>query len=275
MSNLKKVTVSVAALMATTLAATTMATTSAGAADLPPPIVSIPPEVIPQSYGGWYLRGDIGYAKLHVQEVRYFQGPSMTGEFEQHELDQSWMFGGGVGYQVTDWFRVDLTGNYYADADFTGSSAQGVACSDGTPGAVCSYSDNASVQITTLLANAYVDLGTWQGLTPYVGAGIGGALVHWGDLRNVEYGVSGPAPGTLAIDTHGKRNGWRFAYGLHAGASYDLSAKLKLDAGYSFTHIAGGEMFGFGSTSGLDGTQGYHGDMKIHAFKLGLRYAIH
>jgi len=27
-----------------------------------------------------------------------------------------------------------------------------------------------------LLANAYVDIGTWHGVTPYVGAGIGGAL---------------------------------------------------------------------------------------------------
>ncbi len=270
MCNSVKVTVS--KLLASTALVTYLAG-SAVAADLPP-IVELPPEVTPPSYGGWYLRGDIGYAKTNVLGVSYFQGNSQTGEFEVHEIDQTWMFGAGLGYQVTDWFRVDFTANYFADADFTGSSAQNVACSDGTVGAICSYSDNSSVQVTTLLANAYADLGTWQGFTPYVGAGIGGALVHWDDLQNTEYSVSGPTPANFAIDSHGKRSGWRFAYGLHAGASYDLSARLKLDAGYSFTHITGGTMFGFGATSGLDGDQGYNDDMKIHAFKLGLRYAI-
>lgn len=268
MGNSKKVSVSVAAFMASTILASTIAL----AADLPP-IVELPPEVPPQSYGGWYLRGDIGYAKQSVQGVTYFQGPSQTGAFEQHDIDTSWMIGGGIGYQVNDWFRVDWTANYYATADFTGSSAQDVACANVVPGAGnCSYSDNGSVQVTTVLANAYVDLGTWQGFTPYVGAGIGGALVHWGDLTNTEYEIADPT--NSVSDVHGKRSGWRFAYGLHAGTSYDISAKLKIDAGYSFTHISGGEMFGFGATSGFSGTQGYHDAMKIHAFKLGLRYAI-
>ncbi|MCF6321945.1 MAG: porin family protein [Rhizobiaceae bacterium] len=277
MGNLNKVSVSFAALLASTLVATTMATTVSSAADLPPVVQipqPLPPEIIPQSYGGWYLRGDIGYAKTSVQGVGYFQGPSFTGEFEQYDIDQSWMVGAGIGYQINDWFRVDLTANLYSQADFTGASEFNTACSDGTVGAICSYSDTGNVRVSTYLANAYVDLGTWQGITPYVGAGIGGALVHWGDLQNTEYSVSGPVPGSFAIDTHGKRSGWRFAYGLNAGASYDISSNLKIDAGYSFTNIAGGEMFGFGSTSGLEGTQGYNEEMKIHAFKVGLRYSL-
>ena len=274
MGNLRVVSVSVAAILASALVGTTVVTTSASAADLPP-IVNIPPEIVPQSYGGWYLRGDVGYASTEVLGVSYFQGSSLTGEFEQHDIDSGWMFGGGIGYQINDWFRVDATANYYSEVDFIGSTAQDVACSDGTVGAICSYSDNGGVQITTLLANAYVDLGTWQGLTPYVGAGIGGAFLHWNDLNNIESNVSGTVPTTLANDVHAKLSGWRFAYGLHAGASYDISAKLKLDAGYSFTHITDGEMFGFGAKSGLVGTQGFHDDMKVHAFKVGLRYALY
>ena len=273
MSNLKKVSVSVAALVASTFVATTVAPTIATAADLPP-IVEIPREVTPQPYGGWYLRGDIGYAKNKVESVGYFQGPTFTGSFEQHDLANSWMIGGGLGYQINDWFRVDATANYFTSSAFTGSSAQNVGCSDGTLTAICSYSDNSSAQITTLLANAYVDLGTWQGFTPYVGAGIGGAYIHWGSLRNVESHVSGAAPTILADDTHGAVAGWRFAYALHAGTSYDLSANLKLDAGYSYTHIEGGDMFGFGSGSGFVGVQGQHGDIKNHAFRVGLRYSF-
>ena len=257
--------VSAAALMASAF--------STNAADyIPePPVVELPPV---EHFGGWYLRGDIGYAAINLDGVSYFQGPSQTGSFGIHEIDETWMIGAGIGYQINQNFRVDWTIDYYATADFTGSSAANVACSDGTVGAVCSYSDNSEFEATTLLANAYIDIGDWQGFTPYVGTGIGGAYVTWDTLNNVESYSSGAAAGTYARDTHAGESGWRFAYGLHAGASFDLNAKLKVDAGYSYTNIAEGEMVGFGSTSGLAGTQAYHGEMEIHAFKLGLRYQI-
>ena len=246
---------------------------SANAADyIPePPIVELPPV---EHFGGWYLRGDIGYASISVDEISYFQGASQTGRFEIHEFEETWMIGAGVGYQINQNFRVDWTLDYYASTDFTGSSALNVACSDGTVGAICSYSDNSSFSATTFLANAYVDIGNWHGFTPYVGAGVGGAYVTWDTLNNVERQVSGATATTYARDTHAGESGWRFAYGLHAGASYDLSANLKIDAGYSYTNIAEGEMVGFGSTSGLAGTQAYHGEMEIHTFRLGLRYQI-
>ncbi len=244
---------------------------SAVAADIipEPPVVELPPV---EKFGGWYLRGDIGYAKSYVDGVSYFQGPTMTGAFEVHDFDDSWMIGGGIGYQINDWFRVDWTANYYGEMDFTGSSAQNVVCVNVVAVGTCSYSDNGSFSATTLLANAYFDLGNYQGFTPYVGFGIGGAYVNWGTLTNTEYEDANNA--NSWSDTHSGNSGWRFAYALHAGASYDFSAHLKLDAGYTFTNITGGGMFGFGSTSGLVGTQGYNDDIQIHAFKLGLRYQI-
>jgi len=273
MGSLKRVPTKLVSIMASALIATAISATGSIAADLPP-IVELPPEVVPQSYGGWYLRGDIGYAKARVDGVTYFQGASQTGKFETHSLDNGWLIGGGLGYQINDWFRVDVTSNYHAQVDFKGSSAQNVACSDGTVNAICTYSDNGSLQITTLMANAYFDLGTYQGLTPYVGAALGGAYLHWTGPENIEYHVAGPAPAVTALDTHGNRSGWRFAYGLNAGVSYDISSNMKIDAGYTWTQISEGEMFGFGRTSGLEGTQGYHKQLSVHAFKVGLRYTF-
>ncbi len=246
---------------------------SAQAADYrtEPPVVELPPE---KSFGGWYLRGDIGYSITELNSVSYFQGATQTGSFNIHEIDDTFMFGVGIGYQVNDWFRVDWTANYYGEADMTGSSALNVACSDGTVGAICSYRDNSSFQATTFLANAYVDIGNYSGFTPYVGFGVGGAYVNWGNINNQEYSVSGATPAVLASDLHAGANGWRFAYALHAGASYDINTNLKIDAGYSYVNIAEGGMFGFGVASGLVGTQGYHSDLDIHTFKLGLRYMI-
>ncbi len=41
--------------------------------------------------------------------------------------------------------------------------------------------EKATVSTLKLMANAYVDLGHFNGLTPYVGAGIGGAYVTYKD----------------------------------------------------------------------------------------------
>jgi opacity protein-like surface antigen len=137
--------------------------------------------------------------------------------------------GGGIGYQVDDHFRVDLTGDYWFDSDFRGSTS-GIC-----GGAPCTSIDTSSVNAFLLLANAYVDLGTYNGITPYIGAGIGGAHVDWDNLRN-------EIPGQPPVEHEGAAN-WRFAYAVMAGASYCLTDKLKLDAGYRYSRIEGGRMF--------------------------------
>lgn len=246
------------------------------AADLvEPPIVELVPEIQTYSVGGWYLRGDIGYSHMAVSGVSYYQGtPTLTGEFEDHSLDSSWMLGGGIGYQITDYFRADVTVDHHFEADFDGSSAQNAACVLVTPGVsgTCSYNDDGSLAVTTVLANAYLDLGNYSGFTPYVGAGIGGASVHWGDLTNTE--IDDDDPTNNASTNHSGTGDWRFAYALHTGVSYDLSANLKLDAGYTYKHIEGGRMFSFESGNVNSGPQGFDGDIKIHTVRAGLRWSF-
>lgn len=260
----------------TAITATLMASTSlATAADMiEPPVVEVIPEVHTVGVGGWYLRGDIGYAKMSTSEVDYYQGtPTLTGSFEKHDISDTWMIGGGIGYQVTDYFRFDVTANHYAKTHFDGSSATGVTCGAFT----CDYEDDSEVGVTTIMANAYVDLGNYAGFTPYVGAGIGGAKVHWADVENRESCVSADCTGYTPnnSDHSGHGGDWRFAYALHAGMSYDLSHNMKLDAGYTFTHVEGGRMFNFESGSAFSGQQGFDGGIKIHAVRAGIRWHLH
>ena len=252
-------------------------TALANAADLiPQPVHELPPEIVTQSSGGWYIRGDIGYAAMDVEGVRYFQGASLTGRFERHDLDSTWMIQGGIGYQATDYFRVDATLGYYGSSSFTGSSAPaGSPCNGVFPGNTCSYSDNTELDsITTLMANAYWDLGTYHGFTPYLGLGIGGAHVTWGDLTNDQ--TCTPAdPLCDATDfIHPGEDQWRFAWAFHAGASYDIRCDWKVDAGYTYTQIEGGRMFGQAIGSGLVGTIGYDDAISIHTGSVGLRYQL-
>src|SRR6185295_8630021 len=109
-----------------------------------------------------------------------------------------------------------LTADYLFDSDFDGSTTGFCA------GVVCSSNDHSSYSGWLLLANAYADIGTWYGFTPYVGAGIGGAHVKWDDLANTIDGVT---------TTHGGAENWRFAWALMAGTSYCLTNELKLDGG--------------------------------------------
>ena len=193
------------------------------------------PEVVvtPSATGGWYLRGDLGYSFNRFKRAD-FDGTRFNGD-----LKESFVFGGGVGYQITDYFRTDLTLDYSTRSKFT-----------------TDY-DNSKMSGLSALANAYVDLANFGGVTPYVGAGLGGTRVKWDDMALTANGneLSGQAD-------------WRFTYALMAGASVDLTHNLKLDAGYRFRHVNGGKMFEGDTDIGAVRDKG----MNIHDIRVGLRY---
>jgi opacity protein-like surface antigen len=184
------------------------------AADMPDIGFAPPPEV--QEFGSnWYLRGDVGYvwhdnpslAVGGVTEQDIAWGPYKLGGVS---FDDSWSAGFGFGVKATDWLRFDLTADYRSKSDFSGNTL-------GT-----TFSGSADSWI--LLANAYLDLGTWSGITPYVGAGIGAAGVT----------PSGVNDGIVTADFDSQ---WAFAWGLMAGASIALSPNWAIDVGYRYVAI--------------------------------------
>ncbi|MBN9037851.1 MAG: porin family protein [Rhizobiales bacterium] len=253
-------------------AAVLAASLPAGAADLyQPPVVEAPPPVyVPEpapAFSGWYIRGDAGYNFYQFRGGDWITygcalcGPTPgTNSFTSGTLRGAFSLGGGVGYQVTNHFRVDLTGDYFFKAAFRGSSA-GTGCGAGP----CTSTDASTMSALLLMANAYADLGTWHGITPYLGAGLGGARISWGDLENTTTGT--------AIHT-GSTN-WRFAWALMAGASYCVTDKLKLDVGYRYARVAGGRMFEWGPAGAAIGAgPGFDRGIDIHQVRGGLRYSF-
>ena len=222
------------------------------AADIIEPVPEVPEVVVaPPAVGGWYLRGDIGYSWNKFKGANYSVVGSACDpcgnetafvdkkDIKGGDLKGSFLIGGGIGYQVTDYFRTDFTLDYMTRAKFT------------------SERDESHLSALSLLANAYVDLGNFGGVTPYVGAGIGGTRIKWADLVDTTNG------GALPGDAN-----WRFTYALMAGASVDLTHNLKLDAGYRYRHVNGGKMFD--GKYGLG--DGYDKGMDIHDVRVGLRY---
>lgn len=266
--------------------------TSAQAADLlmDPPMEA--PEIITKPAGGWYLRGDISYASHEVDEIYYgvYADPGNL-HFTRADLETSFGLQGGIGYQINENFRVDATLGYKFKSTFSGSTGDGTApcpanVALGLPNnqvaaTTCISDDSTSMSAYTIMANGYFDLGNFNGFTPYVGAGIGGAYVSWDTLTNrfVCTSQGGDCNNVAGPVTHPGEDGWRFAYALHAGVSYDISHSLKLDFGYSYDRIEGGRMFGWdaGSTNGTNnklGPQGHDRGITDHVFHAGLRYQI-
>jgi opacity protein-like surface antigen len=239
----------------------------AGAADMvEPPVVEAQPvyEPAPQ-YGGWYIRGDLDYHWSSLRGSEYITygvdpfGNSVPGtsSFNSDDLEGAFSLGVGVGYQITKYLRTDLTADYWFRSDFTGST------SGWCGGFPCSSTDESSYTAWLLLANAYADLGTYGGFTPYVGAGIGGAYVSWDDLHNT-------ISGTTTV--HEGAANWRFAWALMAGTSYCLSDKLKLDVGYRYTRVNGGRMFELAPVTGPGAGPGFDDGFNVHEARAGLRY---
>ncbi len=263
------------AFLGAVLAAGMVAQASAADLYIPPeepPVYDVPPPAT----GGWYLRGDVDYHFLTFRGGDYITygcpvgspgcvtpGPTPgTNSFDTGKLRSSFSLGAGVGYQVNRYFRTDLTADYMFDSKFTGTTS-GTGCGTGP----CSSTDESKFSALLLLANAYAELGTYNRITPYIGAGIGGARVKWDSLGNTITG---------STSTHAGATNWRFAWALMAGASYCINDNWKVDLGYRYARISGGRMFQETTPAGVSIGVGPGDDrgIDIHEARLGLRYAI-
>ena len=263
-----------AAMMASGLAGT------AFAADLPPEIKM--PEVSVKDARGWYARADLGYAiNASHSDTSFRSYDSASGDYSSSRFDSdrfSGDFSGGlgVGYQFNDLLRADLTGDYFS-GDLNGRTSSASSCSGGSAGTGCSTKIHSSFKAASLMANGYVDLGTLAGFTPYVGAGLGATRVSWSSANAIGSCVDGTSScgGSTSVSTrYPGDSDWRFTYALMAGVAYEVAPNVKLDLGYRFSHVAGGDMLGYSaadSAAGAGGTMGRDGALSRHEIRVGLR----
>src|SRR3981189_1385920 len=106
--------------------AATLLSSVAFAADMPsiappPPMAYAPPPV--EDFGGWYLRGDIGFSNQRVNRLNNVLDAGNTRSVQHLGFDTAGIFGLGVGYQFNHWFRADVTGEYRGNSQFFGTHA--------------------------------------------------------------------------------------------------------------------------------------------------------
>lgn len=241
-------------VLAAALGAGAMTSGVAFAADMPEPYIEPAPVPIAS---GWYLRGDIGY-KLYNDPDISFNTPTYSDSWNNTSLDGTAVLGLGVGYQFTDYIRADIT----ADYEFkSGAYGEGYC---GGCGGVGHTVETADIDAWTILANAYVDIGTWGGFTPYIGGGVGTAYLN---TSNISYVNPNGVTGTW--DGNGQ---WNFAWALMAGASYAISPNTAIDFNYRYLNL-GDAQSGFINAGG-GGTINYD-NISANEFRVGLRYKFY
>jgi len=214
--------------------AATLLSSIALAGDMPS-IAAPPMYAAPQieDFGGWYLRGDIGFSNQHVDRLNNLLDVNNTSSDQRLGSNKAGIFGLGVGYKLNNWFRVDATGEYRGNSQFSGTDHITFS------GGVGTDTYHATKSEWVALANAYLDLGTWWSMTPFVGAGVGAARVSIANFTDERIANNGGTvlPSLAFGDNVAK---WNLAWALHAGVAYNFSPNFTVQLAYRYLNMGDG-----------------------------------
>lgn len=240
---------------------------AAEAADLPPIIHKAPPIPVEEFASGWYLRGDIGMSNQRVAKLDnalFATAPGLTW-LDPGSFGAAPIFAFGVGYEFNKWLRVDVTGEYRGKSTFRALDAYPAG-----PG----YGPGSNDYLVfkdewVAMANAYIDLGTWWGLTPFVGAGAGMSYNRLSGFRDINVPNNAVAYGAEASK-------WNFAWALHAGVAYRVNSRFTVELAYRYIDLGDaltGDITTFTGINNVYNPMFFNG-ITSHDVKLGVRFML-
>jgi opacity protein-like surface antigen len=258
--------------------AASLLSSMAFAADLaiaPPPMSYAPPA----DFGGWYLRGDIGFSNQSVRNVLDTNPAAFNNVVvsQTSSFSTAGIYDIGFGYQFNNWFRTDFTAQYRGKSSFTGLDV--VTGTGPLAGFVGTDSYTATKSEWLFLANAYVDLGTWWCITPFIGAGVGTARVSIANFTDTGFFHIPPFPSAPvpSFNYAGEASKWNFAWAAHAGLAYRVSPGLTLELAYSFVSLGSGitgPTFSFDQVTNTTHAAFAFRNIYSNDVKLGVRWSL-
>ncbi|UVC16726.1 outer membrane protein [Mesorhizobium onobrychidis] len=224
-------------------------------ADYDPPIyVDQAPDYVPVEVGsGWYLRGDVAYLPEKSFDNEDFAFAPADFEEEEDRIFASI----GFGYHFNDYLRADLNLGYLPGNEISVSYDNG---------ATVASADLENYAFSGML-NGYVDLGTYVGITPYLGAGIG--IVQSNRRLSADHFTNNGNPADDFVRDDDKTQ-YSFAYTLNAGLAYQVSKNVSIDLGYQYFSAPDAE---YGTAESLTSYPTRKG-INNHQVKVGLRYDL-
>jgi opacity protein-like surface antigen len=251
--------------------AASLMSSAAFAADMaiaPPPYA--PPVV--EDFGGWYLRGDIGFSNQRVSRLNNALDVNATTSVQNLNFSSAGIFGLGAGYRFNNWFRVDITGEYRGNSTFFGTDAITF------PGGFGTDTYHATKSEWVVLGNAYVDLGTWWCITPFIGAGVGGARVSINGFtdQGIVTPVPGPGPALASLAFGDNVSRWNFAWALHAGVAYRVTPNFTVELAYRYLDMGNGltgDLRTFDGVNNINNPTTFR-SITSHDLKIGVRWDL-
>ncbi len=242
-------------LAAATLAAGALLAAPASAGDLYRPGSVKDGPVMMSAAGPCYFRGDVGYSWSTDPTAKFTQtdgGGLFVTESANGTMDNTWLVGAGLGCgSGPRGIRGELMFDWRGDRDVSAT----LAAPDGGTA-------HTSVQTSTIMFNAYYDLGKWDRVVPYIGAGVGFAHNKTDDVTFTNSAF------TNRIEGDEK---WSLAWSLMAGLGWQISERAVLDVGYRYIDV-GSARSGTIDNLGLANPPLRLDDLTAHEFKVGLRY---
>ncbi|MGE3918100.1 MAG: outer membrane protein, partial [Hyphomicrobiaceae bacterium] len=179
-----------------------------------------PASAMPSIAQPCYMRGDIGYGWQRSPTADY----AGNGGGARTSLDHTSMDGGevieiGAGCgSGSRGLRGDITIGFRPGREMKGNAQ------------IASLTPNeqpmmARIDTYTAMVNGYYDFGSYRGLVPYVGAGLG---LAFNDMEYVRLGQAG------SIDPQSGATKVSYAWSLMAGVAYQLTSRAILDVGYRY-----------------------------------------
>lgn len=242
----------------------------------------------------WYFRGDVGlqfgeapaftengmeFGELyHSYAAEQTFGPN--ADALRSDFDSSVTYAVGVGYRLNDSFRLDLTLEKIRDQTFRIHDTTRAALLHNNAPVLgyleTKYNDQLSTRGGAVLFNAYYDMAShFAGFTPYVGGGLGFALVGV-DRTNTTIEKAIDKTSLVKQDQFSSTskysdNQTKLAAMATIGATYHISDITELDLNYRYLYIDGVDasllVNGHHSTIQTDGTHD-------HQVRAGVRFNI-
>ncbi len=233
----------------------------------PPPAYAPPPVV--EDFGGWYLRGDIGFSNQRVSHLDNVLDANNLTSQQKLSFNTAGIFGLGAGYRFNNWFRADITGEWRGNSQFHGTDQITYV------GGVGTDTYRATKSEWVVLGNAYVDLGTWWCMTPFIGAGIGGARVSIAGFtdQGIANNGGGALPGLALADDVSK---WNFAWALHAGVAYKVTPNFTVELAYRYLDMGNGltgDLRTFDGINNINNPTTFR-SITSHDLKIGVRWDL-
>lgn len=284
--------------------------TLAGAADLGPAVAPVADESPVEFGAGWYIRGDLAWTQDKVPVV---YSDLVTTFSDKKRFGASGAI--GAGYQLNNFFRLDATLEVRRNQTQT-ITGPNVVCPYqlvGYNSAVtnsplgfayntndtCAPTESSRVGMWGGLVNAYLDLGAWRGVTPYVGAGVGffahrtsANLNYYRTSDGAPYAADLTATGTFPLIWVDALNGarlnpqpnvsftrqnwnrqtfrttYKLGWALMGGVAIDITRNMKLDVGYRYLSL--GDYTSLPNRAGNTTTK----RLSAQEVRLGVRYLI-